>query len=120
MTGESAETPACLIFACSGASNVGMISFQAAVRLAQDGFGAFSCIAGIGSANAPMVRRAKLAQQRVVIDGCPIGCARKILDANQIAVDRYVIVTELGIDKTHDLYADEQEVEAVVREVSPG
>ncbi len=119
MTGESPEPPGCLIFACSGASNVGMVSFQAAVRLARDGFGTFSCIAGIGSANAPMVRHAKLAQQRVVIDGCPIGCAKKIMDANRIPVDHYVIVTELGIDKTHDLNADDSEVETVVKEINP-
>jgi uncharacterized metal-binding protein len=106
-----------LIFCCSGASNVGILSFQAAIRLAQDGFGVFSCIAGIGSRNPPMIRNAKSACERVVIDGCPVGCARKIMDANLIHVDRYVIITELGIDKTHRLDIEDSDIGIVVREV---
>lgn len=119
MTEDSHRGPDRLIFCCSGASNVGVISFQAAIRLAQEGFGAFSCIAGIGSGNQPMIRAAKMAEERVLIDGCPIGCGKKILDAGRVPVDRYVIVTELGIDKTHDLDADEQDIEVVVREINP-
>ena len=117
MTGESHPAHERLIFCCSGASNVGVFSFQAAIRLAQEGFGAFSCIAGIGSKNLPMIRAAKSAGERVLIDGCPIGCARKIIDANLIPVDRYVIVTELGIDKTHGLDIEDSDVETVVKEV---
>jgi uncharacterized metal-binding protein len=117
MTEESHPAPERLIFCCSGASNVGVLSFQAAIRLAQEGFGAFSCIAGIGSNNPPMIHAAKLAGKRVVIDGCPIGCARKIMNANLIPVDRYVIVTELGIGKTHDFDFEEPDLETVVEEV---
>ena len=106
-----------LIFCCSGASNVGILSFQAAIRLAQEGFGAFSCIAGIGSKNPPMIRAAKSAGERIVIDGCPIGCAKKIMDANLIPIDRYVIVTELGIDKTHALDIEDCDIETVVKEM---
>ena len=117
MTDKSHAAPDRLIFCCSGASNVGILSFQAAIRLAQEGFGAFSCIAGIGSRNPPMIRAAKSAGERVVIDGCPIGCARKIMDANLIHVDRYVIITELGIDKTHRLDIEDSDIGIVVREV---
>jgi uncharacterized metal-binding protein len=117
MTGESHPAPERLIFCCSGASNVGVISFQAAIRLAQEGFGAFSCIAGIGSKNLPMIRAAKSAGERVLIDGCPTGCARKIIDANLIPVERYVIVTELGIEKTHGLDIEDSDVETVIKEV---
>jgi uncharacterized metal-binding protein len=106
-----------LIFCCSGASNVGILSFRAAIRLAREGFGTFSCIAGIGSRNPPMIRNAKSAGERVVIDGCPIGCARKIMDMNLIPVDRYIIVTELGIEKTHGLDIDDSDIESVVQGV---
>jgi len=117
MTEDSHPAPERLIFCCSGASNVGILSFQAAIRLAQEGFGQFSCIAGIGSKNPPMIRAAKSAGERVVIDGCPIGCARKIMDANLIPVDRYVIVTELGIDKTHNFDVGDSDLKTVVEEV---
>jgi uncharacterized metal-binding protein len=117
MTVESHPAPERLIFCCSGASNVGILSFQAAIRLAQEGFGAFSCIAGIGSKDPPMIRAAKSAGKRIVIDGCAIGCAKKIMDANLIPIDRYVIVTELGIDKTHDFDVDDNDLETVLDEV---
>lgn len=94
MTNDSHPSSQRLIFCSSGASNVGILTFQAAIRLVQEGFGAFSCIAGIGSRNPPMIRKAKSAAERVVIDGCPIGCARRIMEANLIFVDRYVVVTE--------------------------
>jgi len=117
MTEDTHPAPDRLIFCCSGASNVGVLSFQAAIRLAQEGFGVFSCIAGIGSHNPPMIRAAKSAGERVVIDGCPVGCARKIMDANLITIDRYVVVTELGIGKTHTFDVDALDLETVVEEV---
>jgi len=113
----SGEQPGRLIFGCSGASNVGALSYLAAIRLAQEGFGNFSCIAGIGGNIPPMIRAAKDAQERIVIDGCPIGCARRIMDSNLVPIDRYVIVTELGIGKTHDFDVDDCDVDIIVKEV---
>lgn len=65
-----------------------------------------------------MIRAAKMAGQGVVIDGCPIGYAKKIVDAHSVPVDHYAIVTELGIDKTHDLEIDDDDVAAVVKDLS--
>jgi len=117
MTDKSVQTPGRRIFCCSGASNAGVLSFQAAIRLAQEGFGSFSCIAGIGSSNQPMIQAAKLAGECVLIDGCPVGCGKKIMDAQEVTVDRYVIVTELGIDKTHGLDIEESDIETVVNAI---
>lgn len=117
MTDKSRKAPDRRIFCCSGASNVGLLSFQAAIRLSQEGFGSFSCIAGIGSSNQPMIRAAKVAGERVLIDGCPVGCGKKIMDANKVPVDRYIIVTELGIDKTHGLDIEGCDIETVVKEI---
>jgi uncharacterized metal-binding protein len=64
-----------------------------------------------------MIRAAKLAEERVLIDGCPIGCGKKIMDANRVPIDRYLIVTELGIDKTHELDIENSDIETVVQEV---
>ena len=118
MTEESHPASNRRIFCCSGASNVGVMSLQAAIRLAQEGFGSFSCIAGIGSSNQPMIRAAKLAGECVLIDGCPIGCGKKIMDRNKVPVDRYLIVTELGIDKTHGLDIGDCDIETVVEKRS--
>ena len=106
-----------LIFCCSGASNVGILSYLASMRLAQEGFGNFSCIAGIGGNIPSMIRTGKDARERIVIDGCPIRCARRIMDSNLIPIDRYVVVTELGIKKTHDFDVDESDVDTIARDV---
>ena len=37
-----------MILACSGSSNVGQLSSQAAIDLTQEGFGKMFCLAGIG------------------------------------------------------------------------
>jgi uncharacterized metal-binding protein len=39
------------------------------------------------------------------------------MEANQIPIDRYVIVTELGIDKSHDFDVDDSDIEIVVEAV---
>jgi uncharacterized metal-binding protein len=64
-----------------------------------------------------MIRAAKDAPERIVIDGCPTGCARRIMDSNLIQIDRYVIVTELGINKTHDFDVDDCDVDIIVKKV---
>lgn len=111
MTDDPHPSSQRLIFCCSGASKVGILSFQAAIRLVQEGFGAFSCIAGIGSRNPSMIRKAKSAAERMVIDGCRIGCAPVVIDGcGDCCAARklkslcltphiHIIATEEGIEK---------------------
>lgn len=117
MIKDSHQSSGRCIFCCSGASNAGALSYLAAIRLAKEGSGSFSCIAGIGSSNQPMIRAAKSARECVLIDGCPIGCGKKIMDKNRVPIDQYVIVTDRGIDKTHGLDIEECDVETVVENV---
>lgn len=63
-----------------------------------------------------MIRAAKNAPERIVIDGCPVGCAKRIMDAHQVPVDRYLIVTELGIRKTHEFDVEDGEVQIIAKE----
>ncbi len=48
---ESCCTPGgnIMILACSGGSNVGQLSNQAAVELTREGYGKMFCLAGIGA-----------------------------------------------------------------------
>ncbi len=39
------------------------------------------------------------------------------MDIARVPVDRYVVVTELGIKKTHDYEVNDRDIEAIVREV---
>ena len=109
-----------MILACSGGSNVGQLSNQAAVELTQEGFCKMYCLAGIGGHLSGFVQSAKDIPQMVAIDGCSIGCAKAILDHAGVPVKSYLVVTDVGIDKNHDLNLEEEDVQKVkeaIREV---
>ena len=92
-----------LIFCCAGSSNVGQIANQAAVRLTQEGVGRYFCLAGIGGHVSGMIESTKAGKMLIAIDGCPVGCAKKTLEHAGFNIDEYVQVTDLGIEKNHDL-----------------
>ena len=91
-----------LIFACSGGSNVGQISNDAAKALDQSGQGSFFCLIGVGAGVAPIVERTKKDGTTVVaIDGCSVACAKKALANIGVNADVYVDVTALGLSLIH-------------------
>ncbi len=102
-----------MILACSGASNVGQLSNQAAVELAREGFGKMFCLAGIGAHLSGFVQSAKDVPAMVAIDGCPVACAKKILEHAEIPLKAYVAVSDLGIEKNGDTNLKREEIENV-------
>lgn len=102
-----------ILLTCSGASNVGQLSNQAAVELTQEGFGMFSCLAGIGAHLNSFVQAAKDNPQTIVIDGCPVGCARRVVEHAEIPIGKYLVVTKLGIEKNYILKIKEEEIKKV-------
>ncbi|RLB67747.1 MAG: hypothetical protein DRH04_07610 [Deltaproteobacteria bacterium] len=61
-----------MFLACSGGSNAGQLSNQAAVELTQEGFGKIFCLAGIGSKLSGFVQSAKDVPVMMAIDGCQL------------------------------------------------
>ena len=113
-----ADGKARIIYACSGiGSNVGQLANAAACQLAREGYGGGSCLAGVGSSIEKLVGMGKTADERIVIDGCPVACAKKIMDGKGLIIDRYVIITELGIAKTPGPVFDENDVLTVINAV---
>lgn len=100
------ETNEILIFSCAGSSNVGQIANQAAVKLAQDGLGRYFCLAGIGGHVSGMIESTKAGKMLIAIDGCSVACGKKTLEHAGFRADEYVQVTDLGIEKSHDLSLD--------------
>ncbi|HTJ00042.1 MAG TPA: putative zinc-binding protein, partial [Dongiaceae bacterium] len=68
-----------VIYACSGGSDAGELADRTARALAQQHWGEMSCLAGIGGRVKPLLNRAEQAAEIVVIDGCPLNCARHTL-----------------------------------------
>ncbi len=108
-----AATRKCMILACSGASNVGQLSNQAALELTKEGFGSMYCLAGIGAAISGFVQSARDVDEMVVIDGCPIGCARGVLKQQGVSERNYLVVTDLGFKKSKKFDLDPLAVKKV-------
>ena len=91
-----------MILACSGGSNVGQLSNQAAVELTQEGFGKMFCLAGVGGHLGGFAQSANDVPRMVAIDGCDVGCAKAILEHAEVPIKDYLVLTELGIEKNKD------------------
>jgi uncharacterized metal-binding protein len=105
------------VVACSGASNVGQIASQAALELARAKVAGFFCLAGVGAHIKGMIKSGKEADMIVAIDGCPVQCAAMTLQHVEIEPAVQVIVTEFGIEKSHDIALDEKACLKVVERV---
>jgi uncharacterized metal-binding protein len=55
-----------------------------------------SCLAGIGGRVKPLMLKAQRAQEIVVIDGCPLNCARHTLINAGITKFRHIALQDLG------------------------
>ncbi|MEE9151619.1 MAG: putative zinc-binding protein [Thermoplasmata archaeon] len=124
MTGKKSEVKCLcepteiLIFPCSGGSNVGQIANEAAKGLTTLGKGKMYCLAGIGGHISSLIESTKAAKKIIAIDGCPVQCAKKTLEHVEFNVDVHVVVTELGIEKSHDFMMDMEEIDSVIDRIS--
>lgn len=105
-----------VIFACSGLSNTGRLTMLAASALAF---------------RRPEIYRAAAAQKEIdavedavsegfrilVLDGCTDRCATKKLDEAGMRADIYIMVTELGIEKTKPSDVKPEYIEIIIRAI---
>ncbi len=87
------------IFPCSGASDVGGLSDQAARQMAKDGTGKMSCLAGIGGRVDAIMANTRAAARLLVIDGCEQECARKTLELAGFKDFQHLKLAEMGFKK---------------------
>jgi uncharacterized metal-binding protein len=99
---------------CSGGANVAEISDRAARELMFAGQGSMFCLAGIGAGIPSMVQQARDADLNVVLEGCPMDCAKKIFDNAGLKNYVQVKVTDLGIEKKKGVRITDDQVAKVV------
>ena len=87
------------IFPCSGASDVGGLSDQAARQMALDGTGKMYCLAGIGGRVDGIMANTRAAARVLVIDGCPQECARKTMELAGFKDFQHLSLAEMGCKK---------------------
>jgi len=88
-----------LVFACSGAADVGAVADLAARRLAADGTAAMYCLAGVGGRVPAILKTVASAERVAAIDGCPLDCARKSLEQAGFSDFGHLRLTDLGLEK---------------------
>lgn len=89
-----------VIYGCGGCADVGEVSDQVCRKLRREGFAqaSMSCITGIAAHMQPFIDTAKKAKQVVVVDGCPVLCAKKVLEHVEIPAVSFVL-TQMGLEK---------------------
>jgi uncharacterized metal-binding protein len=105
------------IFPCVGASNVGQISNKVTIELANSGVGTMMCTVGVGGHVPGLVKSAEGCEHIIVIDGCPLKCAKKTLEHAGINVDKHIVLTELDIKKDQNLNVSPDQVKEAMKKV---
>ena len=103
-----------LLYACSGGANVAEIADRAARELMFAGRGSMFCLAGLGAGIEGMVQTARDADLNVVIDGCPMDCAKRIFDKAGVTNCTQFKVTDLGIEKQKGVRCTQEQVDMVI------
>lgn len=96
-----------LIFACSGAADVGHIADLAARRLAKEGAGKMFCLAGIGGRVSGIMETTRAAAKILAIDGCPLNCVRLCLEQAGFSDFEHLQLADLGLAKGQTPPSDE-------------
>lgn len=88
-----------LIFACSGAADVGAVTDQAARKLTKDGAGKMFCMAGIGGRVPGIMKNTEAASKLLAIDGCPLNCVKASLENAGFTTFAHLQLADLGMAK---------------------
>jgi len=118
-----AEAPSCscgqnekkrIIFPCAGQANVGQLTNLAALQLTEEGYGSIACVALLAIGSENLVANAMNADEVVILDGCPMLCAKKIAGAQGIAAGQHLVMTELGLTKGPSKSYTTDDIEKIV------
>lgn len=88
-----------LIFACSGAADVGAIADQAARQLSKEGVGKMFCVVGIGGRVSGIMKTTESADKILAIDGCPLNCVKNSLELAGFKNYQHLQLADLGMEK---------------------
>lgn len=89
-----------VVVSCSGASNTGCYADRVARTLAESGQANMICLPKVAIKDEKLIESIKNTDKKVVvIDGCPINCAQKILQEKGIQKMIHINTTDFGITK---------------------
>lgn len=88
-----------LIFCCAGAADIGAVAYGAARKLHEEGHGTLACLSLVGAGSEGLVLSAQGAAKVLAMDGCPLDCARKMLEKAEITNYIHLRLTDHDMKK---------------------
>jgi uncharacterized metal-binding protein len=113
---SSAAAPKVIVYTCSGASNLGQLANDIAVRLDRLGLAELVCLAEVGAGEGDSETQTT-PRQVLAISGCANGCCASMLERHGVEASRTVTLAERGIAKAKHVLVDEGESERVFGQV---
>ena len=107
-----------IILACDGASSVGQVGHQVAVKLTKEVEQArMCCITAVGANSKPHVDIARKAKRLIIINGCQFNCASKIVRNLNIEPDYEITIAKEDVEKAPTLDFDEDDVTRIANKI---
>lgn len=103
-----------LVYACSGCSSAAQLANHVAVRLDRSGLAEMSCIAGVGGDVPSLLKTAQSGRTIVVLDGCPLECARHCLQRHGVTPTQQHQLNLYGVRRRLHEDFDPEQAEAVL------
>jgi uncharacterized metal-binding protein len=88
-----------LVFACSGAADVGELTDRAARRLSREKAARMYCIAAIGGRIEEYMTNTQAASQILLLDGCEHHCAKRVMDQAGFHDYEHICLSDHGFAK---------------------
>ncbi len=104
-----------LIFACSGAADVGAIADQAARKMTKEGLGKMFCTVGIGGRISGIMKTTESAEKILAIDGCPLNCVKNSLQQAGFNKYEHLQLADLGMEKCSSPVTEENVSKVVAK-----
>jgi len=113
----SANTPRNALFVCfGGLSNVGTLTGLAGLEVVRQlgpGNAAIFCLGGLPTEVSTVLEKTRAAERIITVDGCPMNCARRIVEQAGFTPDHIInLVQDCGIKKGPPLEYGDEELEA--------
>jgi len=118
MAGETDYEELPLVYSCSGCSSAAQMANDIAVSLDRERVAEMSCIAGVGGDVGALVDTATSDRPVLVVDGCPLECAKACLADHDVEPDEHVNLAAEGVPKEYHADYDDEQAEQLRAEIA--
>lgn len=114
MINNTTEEAKPLVYSCSGCSSAAQMANYLALRLDRNGTAEMSCIAGVGGNVKSLVRKALSGRTIIVLDGCPLSCAKACLGNHGIVPSLHIQLGEYDVKKSNHVDFDKAQADELL------